>query len=308
MGPVAVPPPGGPALFVGQWNYWHNLVVTPNTTLSKGFYHKWSQPPVIADPNHLDPPLFYGWDEISDFAQRPILADDWECKDDRPVTDFHWWGSYPGWNQSFPPCLPQAFHIGIWTDVPDPDPTDPTTHSQPGELKWENYCDNYTWNFAGFDKDPRSTIPEEFNESCFQFNQFLSQDEWFYQEPSDDPNNPTIYWVSIAPIWGACTYQWGWKTRPHFYQDDAVRIQAVALPDGTDVWPPSIGTSVTAANPIYWPGGDPLTRVSWDLSFEITTIEPDYCDDPIPGDLNCDKRVDLLDLGIFVSNWLATAP
>jgi hypothetical protein len=53
----------------------------------------------------------------------------------------------------------------------------------------------------------------------------LSQDQWFYQ----DSNAPRgrVYWLSIAAIYDGNTppvHQWGWKTRPRFYSDDAVRI------------------------------------------------------------------------------------
>jgi hypothetical protein len=295
---------------VGQWNYWHNLMVTPNTTLAKGFYKKWSQPPVVIDPN--DPPVFLGWNELSDYEQGPILADDWLCKDDRPVTDVHWWGSYPGWNRPFPPALPSAFHIGIWTNVPDPDPCDPHTYSQPGVLVWENHCDNYVWEFTGFDKDPREvpTHPDpEFKEAKFQFTQLLSQDEWFFQDPNydGDGDGRSVYWVSIAPIWGPTTYQWGWETRPHYFEDDAVRIWGVIGPDGIAHWPPTVRSKVSNADPILDPP-DPLMGISWDLSFEITTNEPTCADVPIPGDLNRDCKVDLADLKIMADHWLQMVP
>ncbi|MCK4998519.1 MAG: hypothetical protein KAS23_03255, partial [Anaerohalosphaera sp.] len=35
-----------------------------------------------------------------------IVADDWRCKDDRPVTDIHWWGSYEDYTDDIPPLGP----------------------------------------------------------------------------------------------------------------------------------------------------------------------------------------------------------
>ena len=135
-------------------------------------------------------------------SARAIVADDWVCMDDKPIKGIHWWGSFKGWtepNQVPPNEMPSAFHIGIWTDVPDPDPCDPNTFSHPNELIWENICDCYVWSFAGYDMDPRG---EGENDACFKFDQLLSQDKWFYQDPEgpqyeltggicDDFNLPT---------------------------------------------------------------------------------------------------------------------
>ncbi|MHC4547098.1 MAG: DUF7901 domain-containing protein [Planctomycetota bacterium] len=134
------------------------------------------------------------------------MADDWQCKDDRPVTDIHWWGSFLGWGEPYPPpILPSAFHIGIWTNTRA---GVDASFSHPDHLIWENFCDNWVWNFYGYDEDPRQADPD-FKETCFQFNQLLSEDEWFYQEPNE-PN--TIYWLSIAAIYDPNVY-----TDPNFY-------------------------------------------------------------------------------------------
>jgi len=243
-----------------------------------GKYHvKWSQPPVEFDPR--EPYLYNGWDEPSVYDYPPVVADDWLCEDERPITDLHWWGSFLGWPHSYPPpVVPKAFHIGIWTDVPE-GPNEPFSH--PGKLIWENYCDNWVWNFAGYDKDPRVPAQHE-NEACFQFTQLLSQDEWFYQGPNDlwdDDPNSTVYWLSIAAIYDPDQpeprYPWGWKTRPHLFRDDAVRIWGVEMPSvgllpvPLPNWPPTIGCKWLQGEPIEFP-----ERVTWDMAFELTTNQP----------------------------------
>lgn len=318
-GPNPIPPPG--QQIPRMWNYWQNTMVTPNIPGKPPTPTKWSQPPEMIEQH--EPPLFRGWDEVSLYSQPPIVADDWPCTDRRPVTDIHWWGSFIGWDQPYPPPLPSKFHIGIWTDVPA-DPTG-TSPSHPGKLIWENYCSTYEWNFAGYDVDPRGIMPWE---TCFQFNQKLEPEQWFYQDPG--PNERNIYWLSIAAIYCDCNadftgdgvvdladfaifqscygqppvgtckqadlncdgqinaldvaifqcqlqagwpdpsccggtqvqYPWGWKTRPHFFQDDAYRIFSV-----DNAWPPKLGSSCLEGTPIEWQGE------SWDLAFELTTIE-----------------------------------
>jgi hypothetical protein len=284
-----VPPPGQQQ-FVWAWNYWHNLIVTQNTTSHKWFYIKYSQKPeVIGDSQ---PPMIHGWDEKSMYANGPIMADDWECTDDRPITDIHWWGSFIGWTQpTLPPVLPKAFHIGIWTDVAKNDPANQFPYSHPGKLIWENTCTSWVWNFAGYDMDPR--IEPMKDESCFQFTQLLSEDEWFHQDPNDN-----VYWLSIAAVYDPTVqvqYPWGWKTRPHFFNDDAVRIQH------TSIWPPTIGSVFNAGIPVQLPEWPDPIGISWDLAFELSTNEPKA---PASADLNYDGIVNLADFAIFASKWL----
>ena len=294
-----VPPPG--QTDPKPWNYWFNLTVTPNPPAVEGkFFVKWSQPPV-RDP--CDPNFIHGWDEWSDYFMGPILADDWKCEDKRPVTDVHWWGSFWGWDIPVPPpVIPHTFHIGIWTDIPaGADPNFAFSH--PGLLLWENYCDNWVWEFIGYDKDPWQIA--SVNDSCFQFTQLLSQDEWFHQDPNapgdtDGDPNTAVFWLSIAAIYDpndTVKYPFGWKTRPHFWNDDAVFIW------NTTWWPPTTGANFLGGAEIMGPN-----NVSWDLAFELTTKEPAYEDRPTPGDLNVDRIVDLLDFAIFASNWLVAVP
>jgi hypothetical protein len=303
IGFAPAPTPG--SSLIGMWNYWHYLMVSPKTTLAKGYYTKWSQPPVVIDTNH--PPIISGWDEQSDYDMMPIVADDWECNDNRPITDIHWWGSFIGWNQPYlPSVMPQSFHIGIWTDVPDPDPCNPNDFSHPGTLVWENYCDNYVWNFAGYDRDPRIAGGNgEPMDSCFQFNQLLSQDEWFYQEQIE-PGQPRVYWLNIAPIWGTTypPYRWGWKSRPHYFNDDAVAIQWA-----NPWWPPVVGaTTWMYGIPIQWPAWPSLEGISWDMAFELSTNEPDPNPQYNSMDFNKDGIVNFLDFAAFANEWLKTGP
>jgi hypothetical protein len=189
-------------------------------------------------------------------SARAIVADDWICLDDRPIKDIHWWGSFKGWTGSVPPSdKPGLFHIGIWTDVPK---SSTNTFSHPGRMVWEKVCNCYTWSYAGYDLDPRGIDP---NEACFKFDQLLSQDEWFYQNSNNGKG--TVYWLNIAAIYDGNTpaHPWGWKTRPHFYNDDAVQI--------TDInggsWPPTIGSVWASGQPIEYPTG-----ISWDMAFTLT--------------------------------------
>jgi hypothetical protein len=314
----AVPAPG--KSLATLWNYWYNLSVTPKTPsaqVTSKYYVKWSQRPDVIDSN--DPKQIRGWDEPSNYYWKPIVADDWKCTDERPVTDIHWWGSFLGWSQPYPPAVvPRAFHIGIWTDIPlGADPYYPT-FSHPGYLIWEHYCDKWVWNFFGYDVQPvgAEEDPNFYDkEACFQFNQLLSEDDWFYQEPNDiwdDDPNSSIYWLSISAVYDPndfVQHPWGWKTRQPHWNDDAVVIYDVNIPPvdfpagfpPPSNWPPSIGAAWKAGYPIEYPTG-----TSWDMSFELTTNEPGP--DEISADLNFDGIVNFTDLAIFANQWLDTNP
>ncbi len=292
------PPPPGQTAFMGVWNYWHNLLIRKQTQTGayKGYYIKWSQP--VEELGEEDPAKINGWDERSDVLL-PIMADDWECTDPRPVTDIHWWGSFLGWKLQHPPkIMPKAFHIGIWTDTPA---GVDKPYSHPNDLVWENICDTYTWNFAGIDIDPREN--PVIDETCFQFNQLLSEDEWFYQEPG--PDGTRVYWLSIAAIYDQQDYEdpdfvpWGWKTRPHFFNDAAVRTTQISPFNLT------VGTKWVDGVPIMLPPYPDGTEM-WDLAFEITTNEQ-HPDGP-SADIDEDGIVNFDDFEYLADQWLTPGP
>ncbi|MBN2506407.1 MAG: hypothetical protein JXQ71_06905, partial [Verrucomicrobia bacterium] len=228
---------------------------------------KWSQVPMPFEPQDI----YNGWNEPSVYGSEWIVADDWACTNAAPVTDVHWWGSFLGWNEPEPPQLPDAFHIGIWTDVPAGE-DQPFSH--PGQMIWETVCREFTFEFAGWDLDPRDpTAPLE---ACYRFEQLLPEEQWFRQEPANGTN---IYWISIGAMYPAGIippHPWGWKSRPHradsLAPDDAVRI--------FDPTAPVPGVVYTLGEPIEF------QEASWDMAFVLTTQEvaekEDFGDAPRP--------------------------
>ncbi len=211
---------------------------------------KWYQPPEPANPDNL----YYGWNELSVVGGRQIVADDWFCDSDQPVTAIRWWGSFLGWRGAEPPPnWTNDFVFTFWTDVPAGVDTE---FSHPGRVVWEAKCDTANWRFAGWDFDPIAGSYE----AAFEFYCELPVEDWFFQEPRENQ----IYWLSIAAFYGADPpgeYLWGWKARPRDPNspapDDAVRVF-------DPVWP-TRGQVYTAGEPIYWP-----TRTeSWDMAFEL---------------------------------------
>ncbi len=217
---------------------------------------KWAQPPYLSEQSP-HPECYWGWDELSVFEGRQIAADDWLCRDDRPVTDIHWWGSYEGWDKEGPPSVaPKGFHIGIWTDTPAG-----TSFSHPAVLVWESVArrEDVHERLAGCDFFPGAMNDPD---SCFEYHLVLPEDEWFYQKPDGE----RVYWLSISAIYGdppPDEFAWGWKTRPRFFNDDAVRI---FVPDA-----PELGDRYEQGEPI---------KEGWDLAFVLTTPPYDLGDAP----------------------------
>lgn len=275
LGIQNVPPPNQNVK--KPWNYWKDLVIAPNPLPPPPppvpVYYKWRQPAQFVGNKSY----YWGWDEVSIEANEPnerLLADDWCCMDNRPITDVHWWGSFPnrdpnkpGWrasNAPIAPIAPKGFHIGIWSDTQgDPNGQDLTIYSHPNEMLFSQYCYDYDVNFVGYDRDPNDPN-HPVTDSCFKFSCDL--DPNFTQ----DPNTHHIYWLSIAAVYDQNypdpNYVWGWKTRPHYYNDDAVRIESIV----GGGWPPQQGSQYESGAPLECP-----EHCSWDLAFELTTDQND---------------------------------
>jgi len=222
---------------------------------------KWSQP-VVRDL--MLPEFIIGWDEPS-MVNIPIAADDFLCEDPRPVVDVHWWGSFPEIEPQggIIPQQPDGFLITFWTDVPagaDPDmlwshPKDPI-HT----VDVRNYIcepagwdiDVYTWYMSGGEE----LIPVD---EAFQYNATFDPGDYFDQEPG------TIYWISIQAYFNNAedANVWGWKTRPHYWNDDAVVHWGEYIPD------PTGGPDKMLWEEIWGPDGQ-----SWDLAYELSVPEP----------------------------------
>jgi len=214
---------------------------------------KWSQPPTYKDE---DDECFWGWNEESVYNWRQIVADDWLCMDYRPITDIHWWGSYIGWMEEVPPePAPSRFHIGIWTDVPA---GADVQWSHPGKMIWEWVVPRAELWERPVGCDFHEDYPD-IVDKCFRYDLQLHEDMWFWQEGPE-----TIYWISISAMYADVEpperFVWGWKTREHYFNDDAVRIFNPTAPIPGDPF--------TSGEPIYDNAG-----TSWDMAFELTTQE-----------------------------------
>lgn len=218
-------------------------------------YVKWNQPPDPANPDNL----YLGWNENSNWwDEGQTAADDWVCTTADPVVMIRWWGSYSGWRSAAePPDPPSHFHILFWTDVPA-DPNVAGSFSHPGQVVHEILCYNYQSKFVGWEFDPRVVGSLK---ACFQFEQYLTPEEYFYQDPS---GSETVYWISISACWNAMPppRSWGWETRPRDTDspapDDAVVIEDPRMP--------GLGSQYVSGYPLEYPSG-----TSWDLAFELYT-------------------------------------
>lgn len=185
------------------------LMTITGTWASDGSVVKWSQPP----------DMVFGVN-IQSTEEEPIVADDWQCRDPRPVTDVHFWGSYIGWEQGNPgppvrplppPPVVDGFWIRIYMDIPagvDPD----FPYSHPGELLYRAEVKNFQEVFVASILHPDGTYEHKFYYG-------LDLPEPFTQEEG------TIYWISISAIMpGVSDYPWGWETSTRHWNDNATRF------------------------------------------------------------------------------------
>jgi len=263
---------------------------------------QWSQPPLAIDV--ADPYLFDGVTALSALGVHQIAADDFQLDDSQPVTGIHWWGSFSGWTESYlPPVLPLAFHVGIWTDLPDSEPGNPLTFGHPSTLIWESYCTQWTWALAGYQETAKGT---GLGESCFQFSCPLSQDQWFHptMEPSSKGEASSFYWISVAAVYDAkgpgTNNTWGWMTRPHQFSETATLIHDIS----PDVWPPTNGVEWLIGQPV----GDG-TGILWDMAFQLTSYGPldtGLKSEPDVGGVK--TAANLRDLALAAARWLDEMP
>ena len=161
-------------------------------------------------------------------AIRRLVADDWRCDTETPVTAAAWWGSYIGYEYQAcecpnepPPIEPDYFLLSIWTDAPA---TSNKLFSHPREKIWECQVFDYDEVLVGYDKHPHgSDDPAKAQagyEPVFRYSVPLPEDKWFYQETVDE-----IYWFSVVAVYTGdevIKYPWGWTNHKHVFQDDAV--------------------------------------------------------------------------------------
>jgi len=156
-----------------------------------------------------------------DLAYEQLVADDWQCTSQTPITGLTWWGSYIGYGyqacecQQMPsPAAPDYFQVSIWTDAPDPTPDDPGTYSYPAQKIWEYRADEFDEVLVGFDRHPDASDTDMIGyEPVYRYTVRLPQEDWFCQE---DARN--AYWLSVAAVYedaGTMTYPWGWTNHPH---------------------------------------------------------------------------------------------
>jgi hypothetical protein len=184
---------------------------------------------VSADPPNYPtkwtqlPDMDRGLDYSSEVKVPSIVAEDYLCQDGRPVTDFHWWGSYwyPGrpippdgsphsdGYADAPPGGVEQFIIRFWGDVPaGQDPFLPFSH--PGMLLQTMYTDGLQYNEVLYGTTNLA-------KKVYQYNVYFRPDQYFYQQFGN------VYWVSVEAVFPDENRQWGWHESKDHWNDDAAQ-------------------------------------------------------------------------------------
>jgi len=168
--------------------------------------------------------------EEQELTLRRLVADDWRCDTNTPVTAAVWWGSYIGYNYAAcqcpdivaPPVKPDYFLLTIWSDVPA-NPDEPDSYSHPGEKVWQYNAYHYDEVLVGYDKYCEHSQPGGLPAACepvFRYSVRLPKENWFRQKDVND-----IYWFSVVAVYDEAqefNYPWGWTNHKHVFNDDAV--------------------------------------------------------------------------------------
>lgn len=236
---------------------------------------KWSQPPLEWDPVS-DVPIYCGWDELS-YASKPlefaqgswkIVADDFRCFGQMPVTSVHWWGSYQNFDGVEAPRIrPQSWRIGFWSNVPS---DSRYAFSRPGKLLWlvDVEADRVAEELVGMDE-----FPDKPSDTCFEYLVDLEAREYFWQgNYVEDQTQDRIFWVSITAVYTGSPepdYIWGWKSRAKPWMDAAVTFSF-----RTDDLRQGMAVDSAIVRPIT--NSTVCERLdAYDMAFELDT-DPDY--------------------------------
>ena len=142
------------------------------------------------------------------------VADDWFCLDGSPVSDLHFWGSYPGWreqNQEPPTTRPpgvEKFRIQIYSDSPVG-----TTQefSRPDKLLYEVWVDDFDETYVA------SIWQPWWNKYEHKYRYDLDLPRIFWQKRGK------IYWLNISAVPKNLEYAWGWESSMDRWNDFAVQ-------------------------------------------------------------------------------------
>ena len=189
-----------------------------------------------------------------------ILADDFLCTEQGPLTDFHVWGSWYEDILPFDGPGSIAFTLSIHKDIPAEQ--NPDGFSRPGELLWE-----YTFVPGKYRVEEFATQIEEgwldppyhyvfpADWTCWLYKFHVNPHEAFRQEGT--PDNPVVYWLDVKAHVIDSPARFGWKTAIDHWNDDAVWCDAMEMfPEGCNelVYPPQHelqGESIDLAFALY---------------------------------------------------------
>jgi hypothetical protein len=213
---------------------------------------------------HYEDEMSMAWDDGSGaLTIGRLVADDWPCDQNTPITAIVWWGSYIGYRYQAcstammaPPVKPNYFLLQIWSDVPA---GVDTPYSHPGRVLWKYRAADYDEVLVGYDKHPALMIGPP-REPVFRYSVRLPRDVWFKQEAAEG-----IYWLSVTAVYGPGTdptYDWGWTNHRYVAKDDAV-AGYVNPADPEPVW--------------TWEELFDQTGESEDMSFILFTLDWPKC-------------------------------
>ena len=161
------------------------------------------------------------------YATAPlILADDFECKYEGAITNIVVWGSW--YKDRLPPQGPGnvTFVLSIHSDVPT---NDVQSFSVPGDVLWFTTFTSGTFTVGieaedlreGWYDPARDWYTNAGDTICFRYEFPIAMSNAFIQ--TGTTNNPEVYWLDVqASTVGGDTFNFGWKSSPDHWNDDAV--------------------------------------------------------------------------------------
>jgi len=222
-------------------------------------------------------------------ATTEVMADDFLCTQEGPITEIHIWGS---WIAGMPPGGDPgnvAFFLSIHSDLPAGAGVNPW--SSPNELLWTTMFEPGTFEYRQYGSDviggwynpSDGLFSPEYDFTCWEYIFRFDESNWFEQYGT--PEEPVVYWLDVHAV-PSGQGLFGWKTSiiEARWNDDAAWAPS-------ELVPPEMWTEV------IYPDIHPHYPASVNLAFTIIGGECD-CE---PGEVNETPPINILDIVALIN-------
>ena len=158
-----------------------------------------------------------GWAVDATFPA--LITDDWQCSETGMIKDIHFWGA---WSLGITGQI-LSFDVIIFSNLAAKEAPNTRCYSTPGDTLWHHVISDFievpvdSSSNQGWYDPTACVFNLDDHQLYFQYNIFLPESLWFYQEEG------SVYWLSVrANVVDPVNTRWGWKSTLNPWNDVGV--------------------------------------------------------------------------------------